>query len=75
MIELKTKTTYSDFWGCDLITTYAADTETGKLYKIRRNDDVEFSEATDLPNEMRVAKGLPEYTYTATDIEIVEVTE
>lgn len=75
MIELKTKTTYSDFWGCDLITTYAADAETGTRYYIRCNDGVEFGEAVDLPNDIRLQKGLPEYTYTPTDIPIEEVTE
>jgi hypothetical protein len=74
MIELKSKKTYSDFWKCNLITTYAEDGN-GKHYYIRRNDGVEFSEAADLPNEMRVAKGLEPYTYEATDIEVEEVQE
>ena len=73
MIRLKTKTAYNDFWGCDLITTYAKDDETGKLYKIRRNDGELFDEAKDLPNEMRVAKGLEPYLYQLTDILIEDI--
>lgn len=63
---------YNDYWKCDL-NVYRKEIN-GKRYKVRRNDGELFDEAKDLPNEMRVAKGLEPYTYTATDIEIDEVT-
>lgn len=64
---------YNNYWKCYLNVLIAQGVETKKRYKLCRNDGKLFSRSADLPNEMRVAKGLEPYTYEATDIEIVEV--
>lgn len=69
MIEIKTGTQYQEKLKVNLVVKWAEDEE-GNRYKLRRNDGKEFPIAKDIPNELRTQKGLPEFTYVATDIPI-----